>query len=165
MKTWLTTTTLLLVFTANVAAHDPHVVTTPWNWSDMSLVKWGEAEQTGSVLYTSTPDTLGAAFRCQKGKLYAFLAVKKIDLHDALVQTGWHAKTWNVTITIGDGEPKDEQWVSFMRGKILGARSRGTSRQLLDAARAGTTVSIDQKYGQNDIDRPAGRQGRPVRCI
>jgi hypothetical protein len=135
--------------------------TAPWQLSRTFVKRpYKSQESTGVAVYTTTPDALGAAFRCQEGRLYAFVVVKPLDLHEAMEQLGWQAKRWRVTVTIGDSEPRDEVWASVHGGKILMARKRSTSRKLFVAARSGVTIVIDPKYGKDVVvDIPADTTG------
>jgi len=162
MKTPLVLGLLLLAYATFASAGDDGVdQSSLWKVSH-TFVKRArkKKEATGIVLYTAEPDTLDTAFRCQKGRLYAFVAVKPVSMHEAMVNLGWQVKRWRLKVAIGDGEFRDEIWASVHDGRILMARKRTTSLAIFAAARKGTSIHIDPKYGKDvTIDIPADDSG------
>lgn len=120
----------------------------PWSWGSMTLEVGGDRQSMGLTLYTNTKDTLGAAFRCDRKRLYAFLAVKPVDLRKMMLRRSRNAKPWSVSYSIDKSEPQSEQWITIHGGQLLMVKSAATAETLFNAARSGTAVTIDPKYGK-----------------
>lgn len=144
---------ILLALATTVTAREPKIegveMSTRWKITRTTVKRANKVkEATGYMMYTVTPDALDAAFRCQKGRLFAFVAIKPVHMRDA-TKLGWQAKRWYLKVAIGDGEFRDEVWASVHNGKVLMARKRSTSREIFDAARKGTSIRIDPRYGED----------------
>lgn len=131
-----------------VAADDSAQTESAWSWGSMTLQVGGDRQSMGLTLYTNAKDTLGAAFRCDRKRLYAFLAVKPVDLRKMMVRRSRNAKPWAVSYSIDESEMRQEQWVTIHGGQLLMVKSVATAETLFDAARHGTAVTIDPKYGK-----------------
>ena len=159
MKSLLLIVTLL-AHAMTVAAREVIIegveMSTTWKIASTTVKRARKVEEsTGYIMYTVSPDTLDTAFRCQKGRLFAFVAIKPVNMVDA-TKLGWQVKRWHLKVAIGDGEFRDEIWASVHNGKVLMARKRSTSRAIFAAARKGTSIRIDPRYGEDvTVDIPA----------
>ena len=119
-----------------------------WSWAKMIKEVGGDRQSMGLTLYTNAQDTRGAAFRCDRNRLYAFLTVKPVDLRKIMTRRSRNAKQWSVSYSIDNHKPQDEQWVTIHGGQLLMVKSAATAEKLFEAARQGTAVTIDPKYGK-----------------
>jgi len=133
---------------AFAAAEDSKQTESAWSWGSMIREVGGDRQSMGLTLYSNAKDTRGAAFRCDRRRLYAFLAVKAVDLYEMMTRQSRNAKQWSVSYSIDDNEPQDEQWVTIHGGQLLMVKSEATAEKLFAAARHGTVVTIDPKYGK-----------------
>ena len=128
----------------------------PWGWGTMTLDDYGKVRDMGMTLFTKAKNRQGAAFRCDRKRLYAFIAVKPVDMHAMMLRRSSTAKPWAVSYRINGGEAVDEQWVAIHGGRMLMVKSAATARKLFDAARYGANVSIEPRYGKDiDVEIPA----------
>ena len=133
---------------AFAAADDSVRTESAWSWGSMIREVGGDRQSMGLTLYTNAKDTLGAAFRCDRNRLYAFLAVKPVDLRKMMTRQSRSAKRWAVSYSINDDEPQDQQWVTIHGGQLLMVKSAATAKKLFGAARQGAAVTVDPKYGK-----------------
>lgn len=138
---------------ADEASDSERPSTKPWAISRTYLLQRGYLDKDkrkymGMALYTSEPDSYGAAFRCQKGRLYAFVAVKKVDLHELMTRRSLRAKKWVVSFSVDDNELRKEDWSTLLDGQVLAPGKRSSAREIFAAARRGTTIRIDPRFGK-----------------
>jgi len=139
---------LISLSIAFAAADDTVQTESAWSWGSMIKEIAGDRQSMGLTLYTNATDTRGAAFRCDRKRLYAFIAVKAVDLHEMMLRRSRNAKPWAVSYSIDQNETQREQWVTIHGGQLLMVKSEATAEKLFDAARRGTVVTIDPKYGK-----------------
>ncbi len=139
---------LISLSIAFAAADDTIRTESAWSWGSMIKEVGGDRQSMGLTLYTNAKDTRGAAFRCDRKRLYAFLAVKAVDLREMMLRRSRNAKPWAVSYSIDQSETQREQWVTIHGGQLLMVKSVATAEKLFDAARRGTAVTIDPKYGK-----------------
>lgn len=120
-------------------ANDPEA---GWKWAKMTLVDNGDAASKGLVLFTTSDTTPGAAFRCVDGQLYAFLASKPSDMHELVARMTRRPKEWDISLIIGDDDPRDEKWMSLHGGRLYMVISRSTTQELFEVAESGGTFSF-----------------------
>ena len=113
----------------------------------------------GHIAWVQNDAGRGAAFRCDKGILYAFVAVTEFDFAANLRRLGATRKNWNVTATVGDYLPREETWVSIHGGRLLMARRISTTKRLFRGARNGLSVTIKDKRRESTVTIPADDQG------
>ena len=151
----------LLVVGAESAAQQPRV-SGGWEMTPLNLKV--KAKNTTSaysmpdkkavdtiLLYTTDKKVPGAAFRCEKGRLFAILSMRKSDLGKALRDGVRRPRDWPLTVTIGDAPPVTEAWVSMQNGRLVMAHSAETTRALYAAARRGDVVAVKRKEGQDAV--------------
>jgi hypothetical protein len=94
------------------------------------------------LLHTVDPDRPGIAFRCEKGRLYALLAVRPVDLEKALREGVRRPRDWPLTWRVDDGEPVTEDWVSMSNSRLFMAHELASTAAIFRAARDGGVLTI-----------------------
>jgi len=97
------------------------------------------------LLHTVDPDRPGIAFRCEKGRMYAVLALRPADLSKALREGVRRPRDWELTYSIDGGAPVTEDWVSMSNSRLFMAREFASTAAIFHAARDGGTVEITVK--------------------
>jgi len=112
------------------------------------------------LMYTTDRKKPGLAFRCEKGRLYGILSVRPANLEKALRDGVRRPRDWTLTVTIGNGQPRSEAWVSMQNGKLVMAHESGTTKELFRAARDADSVSVVTRKGKKPviIELPAGNE-------
>ncbi len=119
-----------------------------WQVTKIMQIKHKETHGRGLLLFTDNPDKTGAAFRCDAGKLFAFLAVKPTDIREKLFQRTRNPRDREVRFSINGGIEKSETWVQMFNGQIYMARKISSILQIFDAAKAGAQITFTRKYGK-----------------
>ncbi len=140
--------TLALAAAADLEVPKPEDALPGWRLWSMRYTVDAKLLGSGLSAWTPTTDGLGAAFRCDRGILYAFVAMEEVDMAASLMRLGGTSKNWNVTVTIDGYEPREEKWITVHGGKFLMARRISTTKRLFRAARAGVSVTIEDKRGK-----------------
>lgn len=134
--------------------------TSAWDWTEMSKVVKGKRESRGLALYTTAEKSLGAAFRCDDSRLFAFVSVMPVDMQEIVTGSTRRPKNWDVRLSINGGAEREERWVSMFGGKIFMATSAETAAELFHAARDGAEIEFVRPYGKPvSIRIPADSDG------
>ena len=131
-----------------------------WRVAWMRYKGQSEDKRRGLVAWVQTPERQGVAFRCDKGILYAFVAVEPVDLLQYVRKVGGMKKERMVTATVGEFAPREEKWMSVHGGRIMMARRISTTKRMFRIAREGSFIRIED--GQRDpftVEIPADPTG------
>ena len=110
---------------------------------------WGDnISNRGLLLYTSGADKTGAAFRCENGRLFAFLAVKPADFRKILQRRSPSPSDRKVRFSLDQGKEVEEKWVQMFSGTIYMVREISTTLELFRAAKNGFVITFTRKYGK-----------------
>jgi len=132
-----------------------------WQWH---LVKVkteinGEEVVKGHLLFTTDPESVGAAFRCDKGKLIALLSSEPVNFRQLLDLRFHGSEDWQVRYTLNGGDEKTEDWVQMYRGRIFMVRNVETTKEIFRLANSQGTVEFTRKYGKPvSVTMPAPRR-------
>ena len=143
-----------------VATSDLDMVPTRWRIAKMRYTVNSKQRAGGYIVWVQTADRRGAAFRCDKGILYAFIAMREVDIYDNLTRLGGTRKERKVMATVGNFAAREEKWISIHGGSFLMPRRISTTKRLFRGARDGIFVRIDA--GNRDpvtVEVPADRSG------
>lgn len=99
----------------------------------------------GYTLHSSGDKTMGVAFRCDKGKLATYLAVKRINMHEMITWRSPYPRRWPVEFSINGQAVKSEEWVSLHGGSVYLVINQVTALRILDFAEDGLSIEIDAK--------------------
>ena len=117
-----------------------------WKLARVGTINQGNKTERGLAMYTSDKSVPGATFRCENGRLFAFLSVEPLDLERMLTWlSGRKSRAWDVEYTFENREPVKQNWVSLMGDKMYLIRDKTTSRELFDAARRGVSVTVQPR--------------------
>lgn len=132
-----------------IGDENTETVESAWGWSKIYKTKFGQTKTpVGIGLYTKRKKSYGVGFRCEKFKLYAFVAVKKVSVKDTMIRGARKPQWWNVWHSIDGEEETKEEWVSLHNGLMFMVKSRETSLAIFEAARRGKTLSVRPKNGK-----------------
>lgn len=122
----------------------------PVEWRTIKIAQlWGDNKSDrGFLLYTSGDDKTGAAFRCEEGKLFAFLAVKPADFRGIIQKRSPSPSDREVRFALGDNAELKEKWVQMFSGKIYMVREVSTTLEIFQAVASGVTITFTRKYGK-----------------
>lgn len=152
----------LCVFAPWISADDGTAATSPeWGWSNIFKTKFGRSKTpVGIGLYTTRKKSYGVGFRCEKSKLYAFVAVKKVSVRDTMIRGARRPVWWDVAYSLDGAVEAEEEWVSLHNGLMFMVKSRSTSSAIFEAARLGKTLVVRPKNGKTvSIEMPADTTG------
>ncbi|MGB5256611.1 MAG: hypothetical protein WBN07_13115 [Woeseiaceae bacterium] len=132
-----------------------------WGWSNIVKTKFGRSKTpVGIGLYTTRKNAYGVGFRCEKAKLYAFVAVKKVSVRDTMIRGARRPVWWDVGYSLDGAEETVEEWISLHNGLMFMVKSRSTSLAIFEAARLGKTLIVQPKNGKAvSIELPADTIG------
>lgn len=138
-----------------VNAADDEASDAEWSVVQMYMVRNGRRHARGRALVADEAGR-GAAFRCEKGKLFVFIATEKVNMRRLLERGSLQsARTEDMVLTIADGEPQDDVWVGMYGGKVYLARKKSTTSALFRALATDKPVTFG-KQGEEalSIDVP-----------
>ncbi len=135
-----------LTSSAGVALHADQ--TSGWKSIRLMQQSRGGKNARGFMVYTVDSRKTGAAFRCESGKLYAFLGVKPADFREILHQGSSKLRYREVTFSINDNTEVVEEWVQMFSGKVYMARKISTILDIFQAAETGATITFTRKHGK-----------------
>lgn len=141
---------VLSILAPSVSADDAAAVSSPdWGWSNIFKTKSGKSKTpVGIGLYTTRKKSYGVGFRCEKLKLYAFVAVKKVSVRDTMIRAARSPEWWDVAYSIDGAEESVEEWISLHNGPMFMVTSRSTSFAIFEAARLGKTLMVRPRNGK-----------------
>jgi len=113
-----------------------------WRIARITLMDGGRRNGRGYILFTRDSEKTGAAFRCEDGKLFAYLSAHPVDFEDYLFRLARRVANREVTLDIGDAEPRTETWVSIFNRRLYLARRISTTSLLFQAAARGDELRI-----------------------
>lgn len=119
-----------------------------WKVIKIFQEKNSEKHSRGMLLYTTGADKTGAAFRCEGGKLFAFMAVKPVDFRNILQQRSNDQRNREVSFRINDADLVTEDWVQLYRGQIYMPREVSTTHDIFRTSTTGATMIFTRKYGK-----------------
>lgn len=114
----------------------------PWAIANLKKIIYGKKGDVGIMLFTVSDDVPGAAFRCERRRLYVFLSMKSVEMLDAAFRPARNPRAWKVWYSIDGGEETEEEWVSFRSGHMMIVRPKPTTLAIYDAAKVGTTITV-----------------------
>ena len=143
------------------ADEDAAASSAEWGWSNIFKTKFGRSKTpVGIGLYTTRKKSYGVGFRCEKLKLYAFVAVKKVSVRDTMIRGARRPQWWDVAYSIDGADETSEEWISLHNGLMFMVKSRSTSFAIFEAARLGKTLIVRPKNGKAvSIELPADTIG------
>ncbi len=114
-----------------------------WGIARLVMIHGGRRHERGLVLYSRDESEPGAAFRCDRGKLMVILAARPTDMREYLVDKPLRsAENLDVTITVGDEEPRQETWVAMYQRRLYMARRVSTTSRLFRAVVDGERLTL-----------------------
>ena len=122
-----------------------------WQITKIAEFKNDKKYSRGLLLYTTGADKMSVAFRCESGKLFAFLAVKPADFKQILQQRSQSPRDREVRFSIDNGAEATENWVQMFSGRIYMVRKISTTLDVFRAATTGATITFTRKYGKTVI--------------
>ncbi len=122
-----------------------------WRVIDVTKTVDGVETPRGKMLFTTDGDRLGAAFRCDAGKLYAFVSVKPVDFSEKLTQRSGRARDKSMMYAFEDGNSGTEEWVSMFNGKVYKLQYISTTAAMFEAAMYGSDVTVARHNGSNEV--------------
>jgi len=135
------------------------VVERSWQISRLIMLNKGRRTERGLAIYSTDTDRSGAAFRCDRGKLYAVFTLKGISILSYMTRRSARPRDVQMVLQIDDGETLEQKWVSMFNGKLYMARSRSTTSALYRAVVAGKPVVLTgPRRDPVSIDYPAVNQ-------
>lgn len=117
-----------------------------WKVVKISQQKSDGSYSRGFLLFTTDTQSTGAAFRCEGGRLYAFVAVKPTNFRNILQQRNSNPSDREVSYKINSGSEITEKWVQMFRGQIYMVREISTTRDIFQATINGATITFTRKY-------------------
>ena len=109
------------------------------------------------TMYTQAEDELGAAFRCNNGKLFAVISTRPLDMKYWMSLPPDNAETKRVSFSVDGGDEKDDQWVSIYHGRMYMATKISSTNTLFRTALTGGTVQFNKRKNQSiEIRLPPG---------
>ena len=147
----------LILATPQLPATETTEGASEWGWARMTLIKQGRKYDRGIALYMTDDQSLGVAFRCQRGKTYAVVSVRPVD-YNALLQDWFRNPVeQQVEYTIDDEAQRVETWVWAYSGKVFVSPPGDSVKDLFKAARRGATLSFKRRKGKSVLIRiPTG---------
>ncbi len=147
---------LALVSTLNVQADQVPT----WQIMKLSQQKNNQSVSRGLLMYTTGADKTGAAFRCEGGRLYTFVAVKPADFRKVLQQRSSHPYDREVSFSLNSADEVSEEWVQMFRGQIYMVRKTSTTLDIFRTATTDSIITFTRKYGKTVvIPLPAMERG------
>ena len=122
-----------------------------WRVIDVTKTVNGVETPRGKMLFTTDGERLGAAFRCDAGKLYAFVSVKPVDFSVNLEQRSGRHREKSMSYAIANGESGTEEWVSMFNGKVYKPQYISTTSAMFRAALEGADVTVARHTGANEV--------------
>lgn len=147
MKTRILIALSLILATPQLPAAEAIEGASEWAWARMTLVDRGRKYDRGIALFTTDKQSLGIAFRCQRGKTYAVVSVKPVDFNALLAERFRHPAEWQVEYAIDDEALRVETWVWAYNGKVFLSPPGDSVKDLFKAARRGATLSFKRRKG------------------
>ncbi|MEM7432989.1 MAG: hypothetical protein AAF351_13800 [Pseudomonadota bacterium] len=158
-----------LAWASTSHAHDgdEHDFSGPWYGAAMFLVGrdnfGGEVkeEAKGYTIHTTAEKkSLGAAFRCDKGRLYTYIVVKPVNIHEMISWRTRQPRRWPVEFSLDGSETIAEEWVSIHSAKVYLVVNKATARRIFDLAENGLTIEVNAKSAKPvTVEIPADTEG------
>lgn len=117
-----------------------------WKVLKISEEKNNEVRNRGHMLFTSDAEHVGAAFRCEKGKLFAYLSTRPLDFEEILDNPFSNSKTREVNFSIGQNQEQTDNWVQMYRGHIYMVTGQDAIRSVFEQAWQGGEVTFKRRY-------------------
>ena len=142
--------TAILFFAFPCNARGDVEITSSWGWSNLKKVNRKTKKETtvGIALYTKQKKALGAAFRCEKKRLYAFLTMKPMNIQERMFQNFRGPTRWKVRYSIDGMDEAEEEWVSIENGNLMMVIPKPTSLAMFEAAKSGTVITVAPRNGK-----------------
>ena len=109
------------------------------------------------TIYTTADDQLGAAFRCNNGKLFAILSMRPLDIKYWMSLRPGNAETRRVSFAVDGGSDRSDEWISIFHGRLYMSTRISSTNTLYKTALSGGRVQFNKRKNQSvEIELPPG---------